>query len=85
MQVTPVPVRWGKRIYILGHIYRAFATGKPRFDAWGAGGGFGYRHPLTSAQSARYLIFEIGVERAYLLKYREALYLLDVIKIGLAW
>ena len=51
----------------------------------GAPGGLGYRHPLTSIANLGYLFFQIGVERAYLFKYEEALYMLDVIEIGVAW
>jgi hypothetical protein len=85
LQVAPVPISWGKRIYLHGRLYRAFATGWPRFDAWGAGWGLGYRQPFTHLGSSRYLLFEVGMQRAWLLRYEEALWTLDVIKLGVAW
>jgi hypothetical protein len=85
LQVAPVPISWGKRIYLHGRLYRAFATGWPRFDAWGAGWGLGYRHPFTLLLGSRYLLLEVGMQRAWLLRYEEALWVLDVIKLGVAW
>ena len=37
------------------------------------------------AGNQRYLFFELGLEKAYLFKYEESLYMLDVIKAGLVW
>lgn len=85
LQVAPVPISWGERIYLHGRLYRAFATGWPRFDAWGAGWGLGYRQPFTLLGGSRYLLFEVGLQRAWLLRYEEALWVLDVIKLGVAW
>jgi len=85
LQVAPVPIAWGERIYLHGRLYRAFATGLPRFDAWGAGWGLGYRHPFEHLGGSRWLFAEVGLQRAWLYRYEEALWVLDVIKIGVAW
>jgi hypothetical protein len=85
LQVAPVPISWGKRIYLHGRLYRAFATGLPRFDAWGAGWGLGYRHPFDHLGGSRYLFIEVGMQRAWLFRYEEALWVLDVVKLGVAW
>jgi hypothetical protein len=85
LQVAPVPVSWGERIYLHGRLYRAFATGQPRFDAWGAGWGLGYRHPFEYLGGSRYIFLEVGMQRAWLFRYAEALWVLDVVKVGVAW
>ncbi len=85
LQVAPVPIAWGKRIYLHVRGYGSRATGKPTFNAWAWGFGLGYRQPLGRCIKARYLFFEIGVQKAYLVDYDEYLYTLDLVKVGLAW
>jgi hypothetical protein len=83
-QLVAAPASWVRRLYLHVRVYRAFARGTPRFDAWGAGWGLGFRLPCTLLGS-RHLLFELGVQRAWLFRYREALWMLDVIKLGLAF
>lgn len=84
-QVVPAPASWVRRIYLHGRLYRAFATGRPLFDAWGVGWGLGYRQPFHLLGGSCRLLFEVGIQRAWLFRYEEALWMLDVIKLGVAW
>lgn len=87
VRLAPVPGDIGRRFYLHGKLNRTVATGAPTFNAFGAGGGLGYRQPLdrTPLGGPGYWYLETGLQRAFLFHYGEALFLVDALKTGITF
>ena len=87
LRVAPIPGEWGRRFYLHGKINRTVATGTPTFNAFGLGGGLGYRQPLEATPFGvpGYWYVETGLQRAFLFKYGEALYFIEALETGFTW
>lgn len=74
LQFAPIPGRWGRRFTLAGNIFRAFAHGRPSFDALGFGAALGYRHPIGGMVGrVKWIFLEMGVERDFLYTYNDVL------------